>query len=122
MKISPKEIVRLHQKNGGCTVNPVTGRNFGGFPGYAVSTFKNKEQKYGNLSEQAVSKYIEDNEKWFSHNSKSYALGTWHNDEDGFDYLDIVWIESNLQCATNLGESSDQIAIYDLKNGEVIFL
>jgi len=100
-------------KSGGTTISV-----FGKVPkkGYALSIYKGRELKVP--AKQITSKhfkdYIKSNKDVLS--QKDHFVGSWHNTDDGYVYLDVSVVKNNLDDAMKLARENKQLAVFDLGN------
>ena len=109
-------VVNRSQSNGGSTTYTSTGL------AAAVAIKNSPEQKVPELTKEVVIKYIEDNYDSFLKHEGNF-LGTWYN--DGLWYLDVSEVlvgKNKKEEALRLGKERGQKAIYDLYQGEELFV
>ena len=92
--------------------------------GYAVSAFKGRERIFGNdpTALEIATFILENADVLFSTENilggHSKVLGCWKY--EGRYYLDVSLIYSNRETALQTGFLNDQIAIWDIANGQEI--
>jgi hypothetical protein len=114
-----EEIVRLHKADGGATFSLFFGSQ-AGEPLWAVSPYESQTRRFRGreIARNRLLTFIRANRDLLQ--NPSHCIGTWYNEEDGFTYLDISLVESDPEQALALAVEHDQIAVFDLKVGEVI--
>lgn len=111
------EILSAHNQDGGVTFDPVKG-NLKGAEGYAVSVHPERTQQVqGELTEKDVKSFIRKNADLLE--IPGNVVGTW-NDGKGTNWLDVTRVVDDEDTAMQQAKNAKQLAIYDLKNGEVI--
>ncbi len=72
------------------------------------------------LSMEIIDKYVEEYIEFFK--SDMYKIGFWLNPMNNLYYLDTVRIFNQVGEALTFAKNNNQIAIYDLTNGETIYV
>src|SRR6185369_2219220 len=109
------QIVNALHANGGVTWNLSQG-NMVGTPNYAVSIYPDRAQILDGVDFDRVEEFIISNSDLLDNPENSF--GAWSH--DGKVYLDVVATIPDINKAVELGKQHNQIAIWDLKNGEQI--
>lgn len=100
-------------RNGGCTIDPVTGSTPTTGYALAVPGFEQvTEPGFWDLAD-IVADYVRDNRSQLAPFGR--YLGTWEH--DGRLYLDVVQVVTDRDDALALAESRGELAIYDLSAG-----
>jgi len=74
----------------------------------------------GNLTDDLLQKFIDDNREVLETADGRIAVGTWWDSEAKKTWLDITTILDNRESAVQLGTDRNQISIFDLENMEEI--
>lgn len=99
----------------GSTINPRTGQNMAGEDTWVVSTFKDREASFDELTPEIVSEYRAKNADLLE--DEKYFLGSWE-DDDGKQVLDVVRTYDRQQDAIRAGGRADQDGIFHLGREE----
>ena len=115
-----KLLEQIQQPDGGFTMHPVTGEQ--PTTGFALSIHKGHERviPLKDLTPAALVQYVKDNMQLAA--QEGNYVGAWHNPADGNVYLDISRVVQNRAEAEQLGRDHNQLAIFDLKQGQSISL
>jgi hypothetical protein len=107
------------QENKGSTFN-ARGENLSGQPRGSVSIFPERSKIVdGDITEEDLSSFREDNADLLDGNEDVLAIGTWFDSESGKTYLDISAALPK-DVATELGRQYNQKAVWDLELNEEI--
>ncbi len=109
------QILNLIQTNGGTTFNMSKG-NMVGTDNYAVATYPDRAAILPGIDFDIIEEYLLKNEDLL--NNADNSFGAWSH--DGKVYLDVVSTIPDINKAVELGKQHNQIAIWDLKNGQQI--
>lgn len=121
----PKLADRVWEKtfaNGGATYSVFAGDR-GGNKGYAVAVYPEREViiPAEEFTPEMMQAYVAQNQDLLTKDPKA-NVGTWLNNESGMVHLDVVNVLPSLEKAVEMGEKNNQLAIFDLKNFEEIWL
>ncbi len=112
-------LVRLHHQNGGATFNPYFG-DMSGQPLFAVSVFPEASAIEAGplISPLFVRGFIRENHRLLLDPRNN--VGTWYNVTEDETYLDVSTALPEREDAFTLAVRCNQIAFYDLAQGEAI--
>lgn len=107
------------KENGGVSYSTVYG-DLSGKKGYAVSIYKEREVviPYSQLTENEVRNYYFENAELLA--QPEHFLGIWV--DDGNAYLDVSVMVRLKADALQLAKEKQQLAIYDLRKLETVYL
>ena len=92
------------------------GRNLLGQPKFTVSIFPERSKIIeGDVTEQALIDYKEENKDLLDENADVLAIGTWFDSESNQTYLDVS-VALDRDNAIQLGREYNQKAVFDLQN------
>ena len=111
-----RDVVSHLKATGGGTWDVKTRQEMGGKPLFAVSMYKNVEERVhpAHDLERAVSKFLTKNKERLSMDMR--YLGIWRNEQNGMVYLDVTIVTEDKELAVAVAARHDQIAIFDLAN------
>lgn len=112
------EYIKKHPD--GFTINPYTQESPS--KGYVVAPVKDAEIKikYSQIDNKHLKEYIRNLEIIESLSKEQVYAGGWLNNDDGYYYLDAVYIVNDENQALYIASAADQLAIYDLTTSEDI--
>lgn len=115
-----KEIKEYIKENKGITLDINTMKNTTKKSGFSVSLagYETKEKDI-NKTMKVVKEYIKAVKKI---NKKSLFVGVWYDEKTSYYYIDISIIVSKRREAERIAKENKQLAIYDLKNNDSIYL
>ena len=105
-----QKILNTTKRNGGCSMNPVTGE----VPtsGYMVATNPDFEKRLPRINYADIEAYAAEHDALFSAPKSFMFLGTWkHN---GITMLDVSMRFEGKQAALDFAKVGGQLAIYDI--------
>lgn len=107
-------------KNGGITLDINTMENTNKKKGFSVS-LEGYEVTSDNITEvmQSIKDYKKIIEKL---ENKNLFVGVWYNEDNGLYYIDISEVINEKRKALQTAKQNKQLAIYDLKKQESIYL
>jgi len=111
--------LQAHNENRGSTFT-FDGVNQVGRPMSAVSIFPERSRIItGQLTEDQINKYVQDNKDFTSGNEDVLAIGTWYEAPENQTYLDISAVLPHEQ-ANQLGRDYNQKAVFNLETLEEV--
>ncbi|APC96429.1 hypothetical protein [Francisella frigiditurris] len=112
------EYIKKHPD--GFTLNPYTQE--APSKGYVVAPIKDAEIKikYSQIDSKHLKEYIRNLEIIESLSKEQVYAGGWLNNDDGYYYLDAVYVVNDENQALYIASAADQLAIYNLTTSEDI--
>jgi hypothetical protein len=115
------EAIRGHLKSeGGCTLDPHSGRPVGAVNAYAVSREGHELRLTELPTVGQIATYLERHEYVLA--SEPVYVGAWHDDRTGAYYLDLSELLTDRTAAEARGRAQGQQCIYHLASGSEIRL
>lgn len=112
---SSSDQVSYHTENGGSTFG-LDGTNYAGAPKAAVSLFNERTKMVdGQLTEEALSQYIQENQDILSGNEDVLVVGSWFNEKTNQTELDVSVVLDKDE-AVRIGKEFNQQAVWDLEH------
>lgn len=116
IKVSKNELnnlVKVIEENKGITYDMLK-HQLVGREGYSVSLFPERSKTFGKLNSDNVADFISENKDLLA--QEGNKLGVWYDTESGKYYLDVSYVEKNLDRARELGSKYNQKSIWNMKN------
>ncbi len=114
----------LHKRNGGCSLNVVTGKT--PKAGYMVSVADEFALAGDDLPTDVVKRYVAGDGRLTQFRRTNTLhdcyLGTWFDEKTGNTFLDISVRVNTLGEALDLARKNHPRAIYDVAKGETVYL
>lgn len=116
---SAADQVSYHTENGGSTFG-LDGTNYAGAAKAAVSLFNERTRMVeGQLTEEALSQYVADNQDILAGNEDVLVIGSWFNEKTNQTELDIS-VVLDKKDAVRIGKEFNQQAVWDLEHNKEI--